>query len=262
MSPLRRNLYDYPEYYDIAFSSETDGEIALMLEIIRRHVPFEVRTILEPACGSGRFLIKLANAGFTTVGYDSHLRMVDYALHQIRVKGLLGKASAHIMDMRSARFEHPFDAAINPTNSLGYLLDDGDVQMHLRATGEVLKKEGIYLIQLACAPERFDPESKNEWVRKRDSIVVKTTWLCIGLDHEKKQSHQVCRMEIEDHDLRFSFEDARLMRLWTDDDWRKTIADSGVFTLEAVYDPAGKPIPLDSHISGEQGNVYWVLKKV
>ena len=69
---MKGKLYNRPKYYDIAFSCNTVSEIKLFRKIFKRNVPFQVRSILEPACGSGRFLARLPEYGYHITGYDNN----------------------------------------------------------------------------------------------------------------------------------------------------------------------------------------------
>ncbi len=111
-TPTEEKLYALPEYYDVAFSWDLCREIGLFREIFERHVPFKVEHILEPACGTGRFLLTLPEYGYGVTGYDMSAKMVAYAQRRIRERGLQEVAQAIVADMRSARFKTKFDAAI------------------------------------------------------------------------------------------------------------------------------------------------------
>jgi 2-polyprenyl-3-methyl-5-hydroxy-6-metoxy-1,4-benzoquinol methylase len=48
-------------------------------KLFKKYVPFQVKNILEPACGTGRFLISLAKYGYRVTGYDINPKMIAYA---------------------------------------------------------------------------------------------------------------------------------------------------------------------------------------
>ena len=75
----RFELYNHPEIYDIAFSWNLSEEIRFFKRVFETHVPFSVKHILEPACGTGRMLRALAGAGFRVTGYDDNPAMMQYA---------------------------------------------------------------------------------------------------------------------------------------------------------------------------------------
>jgi SAM-dependent methyltransferase len=200
-------------------------------------------------------------------GHDINPEMVVYAKKRIGDAGLQNRAKVMMGDMRLARFDKKFDAAINSINSLGYLISDDDILAHFRNTGESLKREGIYVIHIGCAWDRLDSneDDKEEgWILERDGIRIKTIWDIEKQDSEQKLSHQVCRMEIDDHGEHIVLEDHHKVRLWLFDDLKRLIHRSGKFRLEAIYDEERNQIPLDAHITGETGgetgNLHYVLK--
>ena len=54
------NLYDFPKYYDLIFGNDWKAEFDFLLAAIDKHGLRNTRRIFEPACGTGRLLIKLA----------------------------------------------------------------------------------------------------------------------------------------------------------------------------------------------------------
>ena len=192
-------LYNLPKYYDIAFSWDTSFEIELFCKLFKKYVPFEVKKILEPACGTGRFLLDFPKYGYKITGYDNSPKMISYANKCILDEGLKGMASAVIGDMRSIEFNTKFDVAINSINSLGYILSDEDIIEHFRITGESLKNKGIYIVHLSCACDKLDPNEDEGWTLERDGIKIKTMWNIEKEDKQQKISHQICRMEIDDN---------------------------------------------------------------
>ncbi len=223
---------------------------------------FEVKNILEPACGTGRFVIKLPEYGYHVTGYDNNPKMVDYAKKRISDAGLQEMATVLVGDMRSARFDIKFDAAINSINSLGYLLSDNDILAHFNNMGESIKNKGIYIIHLACAWDRSGPYDEEGWILERNEVRVKTLWNIEKEDRERKLSHQVCKMEIDKQGKHIVLEDHHTLRLWIFEDLKNLIQESGKFKLEAIYNEKYVQIPQETHISGELGNLYYLLKAV
>lgn len=248
----KEKLYHLPEYYDIAFSWDISKEIEFLVDLFKRHVPFEVKNILEPACGTGRFLVNLPKYGYHMLGYDNSPKMVAYAKKRIADTGLQKMSTVIVDDMKSAKFDKKFDAAINLINSIGYLLSDDDILTHLRNTGESLRSEGIYVVQLACAWDKLEPHEEEGWIMERNGIRVKTIWDIEKEDKEKKLSYQVCKMEIDDHGKHILIEDHHTLRLWLFEDLKSLIRRSEKFELEAIYDEKHKQISLNSHKVGRR----------
>jgi SAM-dependent methyltransferase len=257
-------LYNLPLYYDIAFSWDAAVEIKPFQRYFEKYVPFAVKDILEPACGSGRFLVSLPRYGYHVTGYDNNPKMVEHARKRIAAAGVSNKAQVILGDMRTQSFDRKFDSAICPINSLGHLTSDEDILSHFIHTGDSLKSGGIYIIQMNCASDQFEPPDSEEigddWVFERDGIVVKTRWDIEQEDKDRKLSHQVCRMAIDDHGQHISVVDRHTIRLWLFDDLKHLIETSGKFSLGDIYDNNFKQVSRDTRISGELGNLYYILK--
>ena len=259
---MQRRIYSLPRFYDIAFSWDVTSEVEFFISLFKKHVPFEVRHILEPACGTGRFLRSFPRYGYRITGYDRSQRMVAYAKRKVAESGYQNDARVFLDDMVSANYPGAFDAAINSINSIGYLWSDKDVVSHFVNTGDSLKKNGIYIVHLSCAYDSGLPEAESgdSWSLERDGIHVKTTWRSEKDDPKTKRSHQICLMEIDDHGRKIHLEDRHTLRLWFFDDLKKLIHDSEKFELDTVYDENYQELSEGTRISGELGNLYFVLR--
>lgn len=259
---MGEELYEHPEYYDIAFSWDIGPEIEFFGRVFREHVPFEVRDILEPCCGTGRFLLAFPRHGYSVTGYDVNPRVVQYARRMIGERGDPAMAHAEVGDMISARYDRAFHAALNSINSLGYLHSDDDIVGHFANTGVSLKPGGVYIVHVSCAWDGEPDLDHNSWEMERDGVRVKTTWTIEREDRLAKLSHQLCAMEIDDHGEKSALVDRHVLRLWLYDDLRNLVERSGSLRLIAVYSEDFKPLPLDGHISGEMGNLYYILAAI
>jgi SAM-dependent methyltransferase len=259
---MTAELYRRPEYYDIAFTWDLTTEIEFFGRVFARHVPFPVKRILEPACGTGRFLVALPRHGYDVTGYDASPAMLAFARERIAAVGDPTAARAVEADMRTARFDREFDAAVNSINSIGYLLSDADIVAHLRNTGASLRRGGVYIVHLSCAWDGEPDRDRNVWEAERDGVRVRTTWRIERDDHESKLSHQLCTMEIDDRGRRSAFIDRHEVRLWFSEDLRALIAASRTLEFLALYSERFEPLPLDTRVTGEMGNLYYVLGAV
>jgi len=256
-------IYESPLYYDIAFSWDLMSEIDFLKEVFAEHVPFPVERILEPACGTGRFLRALPAAGYSVVGYDNSPQMVAFSRESVARAGLGRKAQALPGDMRSARFDPPFDAALNSINSFCYLIDDADVEAHLRATADSLRAGAVYVVHFSMALETESPGEVSTWEMERDGVQVVTNWSIKEEDRDRMIGTHRSRMEVDERGDRFVIEDLHDMRLWTDETFRRMIDTAGAFSLVEIrgdgydYDR----VPLDRRITGEMGNHYFVLQR-
>jgi SAM-dependent methyltransferase len=256
-------VYDRPLYYDIAFSWDLESEIGFLKEVFEEFVPFPVERVLEPACGSGRFLRALPAHGFHATGYDLNPEMVAFAGDSIARAGVADLAQAVPGDMRSARFDPPFDAALNSVNSFCYLLSDDDVSKHLAAMADSLKPGAVYLLHFSTALPSEEPGEVGTWEMERDGVRVVTHWSIESEDASAGVGVHLSRLEVDERGEREVLEDRHRLRAWTDESFRETVGSTGVFQLVGIrgdgydYDR----VPLETRITGEMGNHYFILQR-
>ncbi len=249
-------LYSLPLYYDIAFSWNLEPELDVFERIFAKHVPGAVERILEPACGTGRFLVTLPKRGYRVTGYDSCPLMVDYA------RGRVEEAEVIEADMVYAPvLPDGYDAALNSINSLGYLLTDREIVAHFRRTGLSIRPGGIYIAHLSCAHDDALPPG-DTWEFERDGVRVRTTWSVFSEQLSSRRSFQACEMVVDDQGRTVRLWESHVLRLWTLEDIKRLAARSGVFELDAVYTERFEEVPAGTRITGEMGNLYFILKSV
>ena len=254
------DLYVHPRYYDIAFTWDLSDEIAFFGRVFEKHVPFPVKRMLEPCCGTGRFLLALPRHGYSVVGYDNSPEMLEYARRRVADLGDTARARVVEGDMRTARYEREFDAALNSINSLGYLLSDEEIVTHLRNTGSSLRRGGVYVVHVSCAWDGEPELDHNNWEMERDGVLVRTKWTIEREDHEAKLSHQLWTMEIDGDGKRIELIGREALRLWIYEDLLALVEASETLSLAALYSEAFEPLSLDTDVSGEMGNLYYVLQ--
>ena len=81
-------LYDYPKYYDLVFGEDAGLECEFLMGCFDLYVDRRVRRLFEPACGSGRLLIKLAERGVQVFGWDRTRAAVDCCNNRFEARGL------------------------------------------------------------------------------------------------------------------------------------------------------------------------------
>ncbi len=255
----RFELYNHPEIYDIAFSWNLSEEIRFFKRVFETHVPFPVKHILEPACGTGRMLRALEGFGFQVTGYDVNPIMVQYAKDSIAAD----EKNARVMlaEMASAEIPGVFEAAVNSINSIGYLHSDDDIVSHLRTTGSSLREKGVYVLHLNFAHKGELPDG-DFWTLERGGIRVSTSWRILNEDRETKLSHQVCTFEVEQNGKIDRFEECHTLRLWLFSDLEKLAQRSGIFEVAAIYGEEFEELEDEEHLTEELENVYVILRKV
>ena len=87
-----------------------------MLDCFAAYARRKVKRVFEPACGTGRLLIKLAQAGYDVAGNDLNPKAVDYCNDRFARYGFAARAT--VGDMSDFTVARPFDAGFNMINSV------------------------------------------------------------------------------------------------------------------------------------------------
>jgi len=137
------SLYHYPKLYSALLSPEAD----MLRDIfvwIGRHLDAPLRSIMDPACGSGTWLVPFAIKGYFVGGNDIEKRMIEEAERQL----LVFPHELTLGDMRELSFSRTFDVAINLDSSIGHLKNDEEIKEHLSSVQKSLRVGGLYFLGL------------------------------------------------------------------------------------------------------------------
>ena len=138
------NLYDYPRYYEIAFSYRNiEKEVDVMEECIRRFSKIPVYRVLDLACGPAPHLEEFTRRGYEYVGLDINESMLDYAKKKAEALGV--KAVFVKADMKNFTLREPVDFAFTMLGSL-YVKTTEDILNHSNSVARALKPGGLYLL--------------------------------------------------------------------------------------------------------------------
>jgi SAM-dependent methyltransferase len=162
--------------------------------------------ILEPACGSGRTLIPLLDAGLDVAGFDPSDEMLDRCRARCADRG-------HAPDLTNQRFEdfrydRPFDAILVPAGSFT-LIDDFRVAMAvLRRFHDHLAPGGVVVLDIQ--PLSFlasTGEDRRQWTAENGDLLTiegarsKTDWLAQRADglcrYERWQGNRLVETQLE-----------------------------------------------------------------
>ncbi|HSW09287.1 MAG TPA: methyltransferase domain-containing protein [Bacillota bacterium] len=225
-------VYKYPRYYDIAFGWEPGPETDFLQAVFRRAAPGEVRSVLDVACGSGRFAFEFARRGLSVAGLDISPEMLDYLGKKAALAGL--PVEVFVRDMRD--FQLPrrgFDAAICMTDSFGYLLDIAAITGHLHSVARHLGSRGIYVVDFGTVVDPGQPFGPPErWEMTRDEVRVNFTgnqWE--DYDPVRQTVTEVLRMDVLDQGQAQVIEQRAVKRVIYPQEFLALVGVSGVFEL-------------------------------
>lgn len=164
------NCYDYPQYYDIAFQPYTQREADFIEAACRKYCPFDVRRLLEPACGSGRLVTELAARGYHMTGFDLNQPALRYLGRRLKRRRL--QAETFEAEMSDFRVGRPVDAAYCTVNTFRHLLTERAARSHLECIAASLRPGGIYVLGLHLLPLSSAEEGTEYWTQQRGKTRV------------------------------------------------------------------------------------------
>lgn len=263
----RANLVDFyadAEVYDILHGPGTARDIAGLLRIERRFLgPMparkkDARVWLEPACGSGRYLIAAARRGRRCYGFDIEPAMVEYA----KERAAKLPRSAHPPVLSVARMED-FDSepwwagapqvhlAFNLINTIRHLRDDAAMRLHLGAMARVLEPGGIYVVGLHLTSYGREPITEDIWRGTRGTREVTQAVQYIppsgprgeSARAERVISHLTLTRTRRDGTIEEGHRDSvYTLRAYSLDQWRKIVEGSGLREIASI-DEDGEDSP-------------------
>jgi ubiquinone/menaquinone biosynthesis C-methylase UbiE len=154
--PDSGDTVDHPPWYDRFFQHEylsfdehpgTQREVDFLVEVLRLS---RGAHLLDLCCGYGRHAIPLSKNDLNVTGVDRSPVMLKRASERATEdEGTSGNPDFVRADMSRLPFTSPFDAVISMFSSFGYFEDDDDNFRVLRQVSEVLKPDGLFLLETA-----------------------------------------------------------------------------------------------------------------
>lgn len=136
------------ESYDL-FAAQNDalaGDIDFYLDLARDRGG----KVLELACGTGRILTPLAEAGFEVTGVDISRAMLDLADRKLQAlrPSAWGRARLVCAPMQDFETQDRFDLALLPARSFQHLTDPADQRKTLEGVWRCLNPGGMLVIDM------------------------------------------------------------------------------------------------------------------
>jgi SAM-dependent methyltransferase len=174
--PVPTDFYSIPDLYDVLHAPGTAEEVDVLRAIQRRAVG-RVRTPrwLEPASGTGRYLLEAARQGVACVGFDMSAPMVKYARARAARRSAARRPRFYLADMRDfdeGRRLGAFDFAFNPINTIRHLGSDAAMRQHLRAMARVMHPHGVYAVGISLCAYGAESPTEDVWHGERGALRV------------------------------------------------------------------------------------------
>lgn len=252
------DCYDYPQYWDLAFRSETSLEADFIEAAARKYCDFPARRLLEPGCGGGRLVIEMAARGYDVTGYDLNARAVRYVRRRLARRDL--HASVFLGDMIAVQLTRPVDVAFNTLNTFRHLTSEDDARRHLELTANSLRPGGIYVLGFHLLPPDAEETCIERWSARHAATRVAVTLRVVEFDRRRRI--EVIRFSLR---IRSGKRDLRIAtdyeyRIYQAHQFRRLLEKVPQFELCDVYDfwyDIDDPLKLNN----ELGDAVFVLRR-
>jgi len=210
---IQGHLYDYPKYYDLVFGSDWKAEYQFLQACFAQYSKRKITRIFEPACGTGRLMVKLAASGYEVAGNDLNPYAVQFCNDRLKRRGF--PQSAVVGDMAAFKVKRKFDAAFNMINSFRHLQTEREAVAHLQCIANGLAKGGVYALGLHLTPTVGERINEESWSARRGNLAVLSTMWSEKLDLKKRAEHIGMTFDIYTLTKHFRIEDRMVYRTYT-----------------------------------------------
>ena len=256
------NCYNYPQYWDLAFRSETKLEVEFFEAVAKKYCDFPVRRVLEPGCGGGRLVVEMAARGYDVSAFDLSDDCIRYLRQRLKRRGLT--AQLDVGDMTAFQASKPVDMVFNTMNTFRHLTTEADARSHLKSVAASLKKGGLFVLGFHLLPPDADEEDSERWTARHGRTKVTMSLRVLNCDRKKRvetirfnlhvktgvaQSRRTIRLR----------SDYRL-RIYTADQVKRLFRSVPEFELVEVFDfwyEIDHPVPLDDQL----GDAVFLLRR-
>ena len=259
METISGHLYDFPKYYDLIFGSDWKAEFDFLLAMFEMHHRKPVKRVFEPGCGTGRLMVKLAQAGYEISGLDLNPHAVKFCNARLKRHGF--PESAFIGDMADFQLPRKVDACFNMINTFRHLPSEAAAEGHFRSIAACLNTGGLYLLGLHLTPKTAQKCTEERWSATRGSLTVNSCLWSISTDLKKREERIGMTYDVYTPTKQFRIQDETMFRTYRREQMQKLIDGCPDLELVDVYDFRYDPEwPID--IDDTTEDVVYVLKKI
>ena len=258
VSKCEDSLYNHPDWYDILFSEDSEEEMAFLLALFDRYVQKPVKSVFEPACGTGRLLLRMSQKGLNVSGIDLNPHAVEYCNKLFRRKK--NKSPAFVADMTDFELPAPVDAAFNTINSFRHLLTEQAALAHLHCMAKAVRPGGIYALGLHLLPTLTPPLQSESYRARRGDVEIRSRLKSVELN--KRQRMERCEMKlfVNSGGKRVELRDELLFRTYTLPQMRRLLLGAPQWKVEQTFD-FGYEIDKPIKLNGATQDVVFVLRR-
>lgn len=229
--------YETPRYYDAIFDVDTAEEVDFLEAVHVKHGTGRTTPaprVLEPACGSGRLLVQMAQRGWRVHGFDLEPAMVKYSRERLKAEGLAGTVA--VGDMASFEVRGKFDLAHCFVSTFKYLLDEESARAHLRHVAAALVPGGIYALGFHLTDYALTKTTRERWHVVRDGADVTCTIQGWPAERRARRERVRSRLVVRENDVERRSETVWWFRTYDAREVRRLVRSVPELEHVATYD--------------------------
>ena len=205
-----RSLYDFPGYYDIAFSfRDISREAQLFDECFTRYSKVHVKRVLELGSGTSPHLEEWRKKGIEYVGIDTNQTMLSYGWEKAR--NLRMNATFIKADMRNFLLERNVDFAYTMLGSL-FVQTTSDIRSHFRSVASALNSGGLYFLDWCVNFHWGQPSRSSRWTITKDKVRVRVKFASEVMDLASQMVKNTLIADVNDDGKRLQLESVDVVR--------------------------------------------------
>ncbi len=260
---IEGNLYDFPKYYDLLFGSDWKAEFDFLVACFDKYAGCKVQRVFEPACGTGRLLIKLAQAGYSVAGNDLNPHAIKYCNDRLARNNFPRSAvTGDMSDFTVADFtgKKKFHAAFNTINSFRHLETEKAAEAHFRCISNALTKGGLYILGVHLIPTVGQPMEDEAWVARKGNLQINSYMWTKELDLKKRNQCLGMSLDIYTPTDHKKIIDEMNYRTYTAPQMAKLLSKTPELEIVAVHDFCYE-LDVTVEIDASVEDVVYILRK-
>lgn len=246
--PVPTDFYSIPDLYDVLHAPGTPEEVDVLRSIQRRAVgSMRSPRWIEPASGTGRYLLEAARHSVEGVGFDVSAPMVKYARARAARRSAARRPRFFLADMRdfdAGRRLGKFDFAFNPINTIRHLSSDAAMRQHLAAMARVLHPHGVYAVGVSLCAYGSEAPTEDVWQGERGAMRVVQVVQYIpptgGRGEASRAERVFSHLTVTGRGEERHIDSSYALRGYNLDQWTGLIRRAG-WTIDGATDSHGEP---------------------
>jgi len=246
------SIYADPALYDLVHAEGTDDEVWLLTHLAEIH-GCGIKTALEPACGTGRYLAGLLRRSWTVEGYDSASGMLAFT--RKRLAGWNKRVKLARGEMTAYRPTRKFGLIFNVLSTFRHLMTEREALAHLKLMAGALEPGGIFILGLDLSIYGVDEPDEEVWECRQGGRTAKHVVMSIPAEPGTRRERVINFVTTPKGKKENVLESSYDLRSYSAAELKELI-DKSPLRIEAVYGYDGKDAVLD----GPERALWLVLK--